>query len=171
MLELAGGHHSCSALTLSPSAPLPAEEKFLQAPLPYKVRATALKNMAAASCGEWPAGRFHPEWGLRINPGQKLGSQEPSGFQLLGLWVQVEGDLQPAQTSHSYSGQAGRGLTRQLLSTSYFQERPMCRADSEVPAPVDCIPISMCPSMIHPQLSLFPHSPQGSGTKWLTVYR
>lgn len=172
VLELAGGHHSCSALTPSPSALCQLREKFLQAPLPYKVRAMALKNMTAASCGEWPAGRFHPEMRLEDQPRPE--NWVPKSPQAFNSWAfgsrWKETSSYPNLSLILRSGREGLQPGNSCPPPS-FQERPTCRADSEVPAPVNCIPISTCPSMIHPQLSLFPHGPQGSGTQWLTVYR
>lgn len=46
-------------------------------------------------------------------------------------------------------------------SPAFCQERPLCRAGYEVPAPFNLILISVFPSMNHLCVHLFPYHPQG----------
>lgn len=169
---MAGGHHSCSALTLSPSAPLPAEGKI--PPGPFALQSQSNGSQEYGSSKLWRVASWQVSPRMRLEDQPRPENWVPKSPQAFNSWAfgsrWKETSSCPNLSLILRSGREGLkpGSSCPLPS---FQERPMCRADSEVPAPVDCIPISMCPSMIHPQLSLFPHSPQGSGTKWLTVYR
>lgn len=120
---------------------LPTEGKIPPGPFALQSHRTmALKNMAT-SCGEWPAGGFHPEMRLEDQPRpENWAPKSPFTSWAFGSrWKETS-----SCPNLSLILRSGRESLKPGSSCPppSFQERPLYRADSEVPAPVDCIPIS-----------------------------
>lgn len=83
-----------------------------------------------------------------------------------------QGDLQPPRLlTHTWVWQGGLRPSSSCPPASLLQE-PYVQTPREVPAPVNFIPISMCPVRNHSRVPLLPTlSPALEAAKWLRVYR